>query len=99
MKSFLQQLLIILCYLSLTCYEFVAVKTTNPIGIGFQQVILILLHFSIIVFYGILLLKKTNNSKYIIKNFFVNLVAFFTWISLYFAFNALIWEWLWKLRS
>jgi len=91
LKQFLIHLLAALFYLGITSYWFVMGRDPNPIGIGFQQDICMLLHLIIAIVIPI-------RSKYLKRSRTVNFLIVLAIIILYLLLSNWIWNWLWSLR-
>jgi uncharacterized membrane protein len=93
------QFLIILLYLGLTSYEFVSSRDLNPVGVGFQQWALIIIHFLVTGFIGLYMISKSKNRPTAKKKLMINLASIVVIILIYYCFSESIWHWLWSFRK
>jgi len=97
-KVFTLHLIIVLLYLGITSYAFVVAKDHNPIGVGLQQWLCILLHLLITITVMAMLWAKNTNKRAGRNKFLLNIGAIVLWIGITLVFSNAIWHWLWSLR-
>lgn len=97
MKILFYQFLIVILYIGVTSHIFVHSKYPDPIGIGFLQLILVMLHLVIVVI--VYFVKPASEKKMTQKQLILSLTSIIIWYFLYLLFSKNIWDWLWNLRS
>ena len=98
-KSFLLHLVIASIYLGFTCYEFVVTRKPNPIGVGLQQVLLMIIHLAITLVIFSIILTKASRKKIPKLNLIINVLTVFTCCLIYIMFSNTVWRWLWQLKG
>lgn len=92
-------LAIIVFYISITSYFFVVSKDPNPIGSGFQQVLLIILHVGITFFTCAFIWANSKDKKNARRVFIINICAVIFWVVVYITLSEKIDGYLWTLRK
>jgi len=102
-KLFAINLGIVGLYFILTCFEFVMTRSPNPIGIGTQQLGLVVLHSILVIIYGLTSQVSYEGTAGLImerfKRIIVGLFAIVLCAGFFTIFGDRIWTWLWKLRG
>ena len=97
-KVFTLHLVIALLYMGIASYGFVVAKDHNPIGVGLQQWLFILLHLLITTTVMAFLWAKNTNKRVGRNKFLLNIGAIVLWIGIMLIFSNAIWRWLWSFR-
>jgi hypothetical protein len=90
---------IILIYLSFTSYEFVVSRELNPIGVGLQQWVLVILHFLITGFVGLYVISKSKDKRTAKSKLLIGLASIILIFLIYYCLSEMIWHWLWSFRK
>jgi len=97
-KVFTLHLCIALLYLGITSFEFVVRKDPNPVGVGLQQWLCIVLHILATVTIMAILWTRNTNKRAGRNKFMLNIGAIVLWVGILLIFSNAIWNWLWSLR-
>jgi hypothetical protein len=91
-------LFIVLLYVTITSYEFVADKFPNPIGIGLKQWLYVTLHLLATITITAIIWRRSANKRTGRNKFMLNIGAIILWIGILLIFSNALSRWLWSLR-
>jgi hypothetical protein len=104
MKSFILKvatihLVIVVLYVSSTSFIFVVSAPANPIGMGLQQWLCIILHFLLTPWISWILLKRSNSGNILTTKILINVLTVIFWVIVFICFSSTLGKWLWRLRG
>jgi hypothetical protein len=99
LKIFIVHILIATVYFGVTGYMFIHSKAPNPIGIGLQQWVCMILHLIITTVVMLLLSSKAIDKKIARTKIIANLIVVLLIIIVSAVLSNTFWHWLWELRE
>ncbi|MBI2273178.1 MAG: hypothetical protein HYU70_05235 [Bacteroidetes bacterium] len=96
---FALHLFIVASYMGVTSWLFVTYPVPDPLAMGLQQWVCILVHISVTVLICLLKRRTAIDRKKATTTLWLHVVAIVCWIVVYLFLSAPIAAYLWRLRS